>query len=411
MQRILYIVTHGMSARHLLKGQLGWLRDAGLDVAVAASPGPDLEAVAAEDGIEVFPIPMQREISPLADLRSLSKLIQLMRRWRPDVVNASTPKAGLLGMLAARVARVPRRIYMLRGLRLETAVGKRRRLLMATERTASRCAHKVIAVSPSLAERYVELGLALAEKVQTLGAGSSNGVDFARYQLGEGSSETLRKELGLPPDAVVFGFVGRLTRDKGIVELVEAFEQVQKVIPHAHLHLVGDLEAGDPVPAETEQRIRAQAGISLTGFVNGVERHYHVMDLLVSPSYREGFPNAPLEAAAAGVPVVGSKATGMVDAVVDEETGLLVDVGDVEGLAQAMLRYGQDPQLRKRHGAAARERARVEFRPERIWTELLRVYRDEKSAEIATESSEKTEGQPRVGSARQDSALCASIKP
>ncbi len=163
--RLLYVVTHPMTARHLLRGQLEAARAHGYDVAVATSPGPDLDAVAERDGVTVLPVPMAREIAPLADLRSVAALVRVMRRWRPDVVNAGTPKAGLLGSLAAKLAGVPVRIYTLRGLRLETTVGQTRTILSTTERIASGAAHRVVAVSRSLADRYVELGLAPEAKV------------------------------------------------------------------------------------------------------------------------------------------------------------------------------------------------------------------------------------------------------
>ena len=164
MPRLLYVVTHAMTARHLLRGQLAWMQARGFEVAIAASPGADLDVVAEREGVQVFPVPIPREIDPLADLRAVAALRRVMADWRPDIVNAGTPKAGLLGMMAARAARVPVRIYTLRGLRLETTEGLTRTILRTTERVASACAHEVVAVSRSLADRYVALGLAPKRK-------------------------------------------------------------------------------------------------------------------------------------------------------------------------------------------------------------------------------------------------------
>ena len=225
--RLLYVVTHAMTARHLLRGQLAWMQARGFEVAIAASPGADLDVVAEREGVQVFPVAIPREIDPLADLRAVAALRRVMAEWQPDIVNAGTPKAGLLGMMAARAARVPVRIYTLRGLRLETTEGLTRTILRTTERVASACAHEVVAVSRSLADRYVALGLAPDAKVRVLGAGASNGVHVERFAVPDPAAvAALRERLDLPAGVPVVGFVGRFTRDKGIVELVEAFERV-----------------------------------------------------------------------------------------------------------------------------------------------------------------------------------------
>lgn len=373
--RLLYVVTHGVSARHLLAGQLAWMRAQGFKVAVACAPGPDLEATAEREGVEVFPVPFAREIAPVKDLRSLSALVGVMRYWCPNLVNAGTPKAGLLGMLAARVCHVPVRIYTLRGLRLETTAGAMRRVLGVTERIASNCAHEVVAISHSLAARHAALGLAPADKVRVLGSGSSNGIQAERFITSPASTvASLRERLRLPEDVPVIGFVGRFTRDKGITELIDAFEFVRAEVPEARLLLVGDFEEGDSVPESTVERIQLHPAIVQAGFLHDTAPAYALMDVLAFPSYREGFGNVTIEAGAAGLPVAGFRATGTVDAVVDGETGTLVEVGDTAGLAAALTRYLMDRSLRRAHGEAGQRRAREEFAPERIWAALLAEY-------------------------------------
>lgn len=375
--RLVLLVTHPMTARYLLRGQLRDLARRGFEVILVTSPGPDLETVEQREGIAVHTVPMAREMAPLRDLRALLRITRLLRRLAPDLVNAGTPKAGLLGMLAARRAGVPIRVYTLRGLRLETARGLRRWLLTRAEKEAARAAHRVVAVSPSLRRRCVELGLTPEDEVEVLGPGTSNGVDPERFAATAErlrTAESLRRELGLPVGAPVIGFVGRLTRDKGIRDLLDAFERLRSHRPDTRLLLVGDFERGDPVPEEVRRRIREHPGIHLAGFAAEPAPYYLQMDVLAFPSHREGFPNAPLEAAAAGVPTVGFAATGTVDAVVDGETGRLVPVGDVEGLARGLEAYLGDPERRRRHGEAARDRVVTELRDERVWERWSELY-------------------------------------
>ena len=373
---LVHVVTHAMSADHLLRGQLAAMRARGWRVTLVTGPDPRLAAVAAREGVEAVAVPIAREIAPAADARTLAALVPLLRRLRPDVVNASTPKAGLLGMLAARAAGVPARVYVLRGLRLETATGARRRILATTERAAAACAHRVVPVSPSLGRRAVEMGLVPARKLVSVGAGSSNGIAAARFADPDPAAiADLRERLSLPAGTPVVGFVGRFTRDKGIAELVEAFDLLRATRPDLRLLLVGAPEPGDPVAPGVLARIAADPAIRAPGFLPDPAASYALMSVFAFPSRREGFPNVPLEAAAAGLPVVAARATGSVDAVVDGETGRLVPLGDARALADALGRYLDDPGLAAAHGAAGQRRAHDDFAPERIWDGLDALYR------------------------------------
>src|SRR3984957_17900651 len=306
--RVIYIVTSSFSLR-LVPGQLDYLQRAGFDVTIACSPGEELRE-AKRDGLQIIAVPMAREISLWIDLVSLWRLARTIWRLRPTITNVSTPKAGLLGGIAAWACRTPCRYYTLLGLRCETTTGLKRMLLLWTERIACRCAHRVICVSESLRQKAIDLGVVNPDRTIVLGSGSGNGVDAERFApnvdtlrrvtaartLVRGSASgkgvdaerfapnvdplrrptELRGHLGIPADAPVVGFVGRLTRDKGIGELVEAHIKLRKRFPAVRLLLVGDVEQGDPLPPETRRIMETEPQIIQTGFVEDPPPYYHI---------------------------------------------------------------------------------------------------------------------------------------
>jgi glycosyltransferase involved in cell wall biosynthesis len=336
----------------LLRGRLRAFREAGFEVTLVAGPGDLLARTCAAEGVESCAVPMHREISLFADAVSLFRLCLLLRRLKPDLVEFSTPKAGLLGSLAAWWCGVPRRVYMLRGLKLETSTGFKRRVLLAAERMAARCAHVVLCNSESLRAKALALGVAPAAKLQLLGGGSSNGVDIERFSPGESN---VREQYGLPPNAPVVGFAGRLTRDKGLPELIEAFDTVLEAEPSTHLLLVGWFDASeDRLGQNMRRRIESHPNVHITGYVEVTADFYRTMDMMVLPTWREGFPNAVLEAASSGIPVVTTLSTGSRDSVVPEVTGLLIPPGYPEAISEAVLKLLRNPERRLRMGRAAR---------------------------------------------------------
>ena len=376
-KRILNIITLWERAP-LFRGHLAYLQSKGFQTALCTPPGPLLGETTDRDGAEAFPIPMEREPSPFRDLRSLWAVYRLIRRYRPAIVNAGMPKAGLLGMLAAKLNRVPVRILQQRGLRLETCSGPKRWMLYWAERVSCVCATRILCNSESLRERVIQLKLAPRKKVKVLGAGSFGGVDVERFSRSDellSKADAIRRDLEIPEDAPVIGFVGRLVRDKGIEELAEAYFRLKEDIPNLRLLLIGPFEdEGDPVDPACKSRLLDDLHVLLVGEVTDAAPYYALMDLFAFPSYREGFPNVVLEASAMELPTVGFQATGVVDAIHHSKTGLIVSLRNVDELTKALGRYLRDEAMRREHGRAARDRVERLFQCEPIWEAYYHEY-------------------------------------
>ena len=297
----------------------------------------------------------------------------------PEIVHAHFPKAGFLGLLGATLARVPVRIYQLRGLLLESSTGARRSLLGLVERASCAMAHHVICNSESLRRAAIAARVCAAEKLNVLLSGSSNGVDakerFNPDRFSVGAREQLRTELGVPNDALLITFAGRVVRDKGIEDLLNAWQELRSCFGSARLLLVGPIETGDAISEAARDAISTDPRIISAGFRSDMPEVYAASDILVLPSYREGFPNVLLEAASMRVPVVATRVTGCTDAVADGVTGRLVAPKRPDELASALATYLGDARLRAQHGEAGRERTLRLFDRERLWSELESTYR------------------------------------
>jgi glycosyltransferase involved in cell wall biosynthesis len=375
--RLVYVVNSSIALR-FLQGQLEHFRNRGFDVTVLCperrndeweSPRPE--------GISVLKMPMERNIAPLRDLRSLWRLWRTIRSLHPAVTNVGTPKAALLGGFTAWLNRVPCRFYTLHGLRFETTTGLKRRLLIWAERLACRFAHRVVCVSHSVREKAIAYRLTSREQAVVIRSGSCNGVDAARFaptpKIMRRAAQ-LRRQLGIPLHAPVVLFVGRLTRDKGIPELMKAFSELVAQFPDLRLLLVGRFEDGDPLPAETRRCLETHPHVILAGAVQDTAVYYAAADVLVLPSHREGLPTVVLEAQAAGIPVIGAAATGIVDIIAHGETGLLFPVGDASALAAAIGNLLSDAVLANKVRLAGQEQVKRDFQQEQIWVALYQEY-------------------------------------
>jgi len=280
-------------------------------------------------------------------------------------------------MMAAWLTRVPCRIYTIHGLPFMAKTGLLRHLLIATERTSCGLATSVLAVSVSMRAVALEQKLCSRHKIDVLAAGTTNGIDtrvaFALPTKDE--RRRARAALGFSSEACVIGFVGRIVKDKGICELAEAWSLIASEFPQARLLLVGPEESVDAPPRSTIERLRSDPRVSMLGYVADPRAMYCAIDIVALPSYREGFPIVPLEAAAMGLPVVATAIPGCTDAVMDGHTGTLVAVRDSQALVEALRTYLATPALRLAHGQHGLERVRSQFSQEVLWGELARHYR------------------------------------
>jgi glycosyltransferase involved in cell wall biosynthesis len=373
IMRIVRVATVPFFVLHHLEGQIGALVAAGHEVHVVTSPGEGFDRIAALGvaGVEAAAIP--REISPLADLGALIRLCLLLKSLNPDLLHSNTPKAGLLGAIAAFLCGVPVRLHTFTGQAWAERSGPVRWLGRLADRIIIALNTLCYADSASQRDFLIREGIATAAKLAVLGAGSLGGVDLARFDAARlrGEAAEARARLGIAPQAKVVVFVGRVTRDKGIAELVAAFGRLQ----NAALVLVGPLEPErDPLPEATRREIERHPAIRAVGYDARPEVYLAFADLLCLPSYREGFGIAVIEAAALGVPCVGTRIVGLSDAIVDGKTGVLVPPKDAKALAGALETLLNDDARRAVLGAAARKRVHEEFDAKKMNEKLLQEY-------------------------------------
>ena len=333
-------------------------------------------ALAEGHGAEVIGLPIRRQISPWTDLRTLAAMVRLFRERQFDAVHSFSPKAGLLATIAGRIAGVPVRIHTYTGQVWMTRSGIMRWLLAAADRVIARFATHLLADSPSQLRVLLENHIVRSQgKCRVLGSGSITGVDPARFRPDAPTRAAVRRELGIGLDATVFLFLGRMTRDKGVLDLAQAFASLAALHSAAVLLFVGPDE--ERVRPRIELICGAHAGkLKFVGYTRTPERYIAAADALCLPSYREGFGAVIIEAAAAGIPATGSRIYGITDAIIDGETGLLHIPADANDLAQKMGMLLEDPALRERLGTRARQRAINEFNQQQLTQALLDFYRD-----------------------------------
>lgn len=376
-RNIIHVTTVGATVRAFLVGHIRYALSRGARVEVVCGKDEYVQDLGAEIGVPVHDLPLKRAISPLHDLVAVYNLMRLFRRLRPTVVHAHTPKGGLIGMSAAFLARVPCRVYTVHGLVHVTKHGWKRKLMMATEFISCRLAHRVLCVSNSMRSILIEDRLAQKRKCEVVAHGSICGVDTAHFHRTPellATAKAHRQRLGIPDDARVIGFIGRLVRDKGVVELSRAWAGLRESFPSLRLLLVGAYEDGDPVPDAVRDVFENDDRVHMAGWQTDVVPFLSMMDLLALPTYREGLPIVLLESSAMGVVPVSTRVPGCVDAVQDGVTGVLVEPRDAAALERACRELLSDEDKRRAMSEAAARFVKENFRPEPIFEGYFQEY-------------------------------------
>ena len=370
-KKCIRISTIPLSLDVLLQGQLRMLSEH-YEVVGVSSPGEELDKVAQREGIRTIAVPMERKISPFKDLVSLFRLIRLFHREKPWMVHSLTPKAGLLAMTAAWICRVPVRIHMFTGLVFPTTTGLKQKILMATDSITCACATNVLPEGKGV-KKDLEHFRITSKPLQIIGNGNINGIDleyFDRTPEVLEQAEKYRKE-----EVVTFCFVGRIVRDKGMNELVGAFQRLHQAYPNTRLVLVGPFEEKlDPVLPETRQAIEQQAAIEWMGWQNDIRPFLAASEVFVFPSYREGFPNVVLQAGAMGLPSIVTDINGSSEIITEGVNGSIIPSQDEEALYKAMEKL-LDTEERRKLAQQARPQIANRYERKALWKELLKFYR------------------------------------
>lgn len=374
MVKIIRAATIGMSLNIFCRGLLSELKDEGYEVIALSSPDGDLAELGRREKVRTIGVSMERHVSPLKDLISLIRLIRVMRKERPVMVHSMTPKAGLLCMMAAWIAHVPIRVHTFTGLVWPTQTGLSRKILMLTDRITCFCATHIIPEGEGVKH---DLSSCITDKpMRVLGYGNVRGVDLDYWKRSGGSrTEGWLSERREKKEPFTFVFVGRIVRDKGINELVNAFSRLNKNYPDTRLLLVGPAEDDlDPVLPETWMAIEKEESIISVGSQKDVRPYYEESDALVFPSYREGFPNVVLEAGAMELPSIVTDINGSREIIEEGVNGVIVSPRDESALYEAMEDMVTHPEKVSKMSAKSRPMIAARYEQSFVRMNLKHFY-------------------------------------
>lgn len=378
MNKVIRITTVPITMKNLMVGQMKFMSDQ-YEMIGISSGGDLLDEVTQRSGARTIEVNMTRTISPFADLAALIKLVRIMLKEKPTIVHTHTPKAGVLGMVAAWVARVPVRLHTVGGMPLMETKGLKRRLLEFVEKITYRCAHMVYPNSRNLKQFILESELCREHKLKVIANGSSNGVNcahFSREMVSDKVVQELKSSLQINSSDFVFCFIGRIVGAKGINELVKAFVRLYDTNPKLKLLIIGMTEPElDPLDSTIISHLNEHPGIRNIPYQQDVRPYLAITDVLSFPSYREGFPNVIMEAGAMSVPAIVTNINGCNEIIEDGVNGIIIPAKDEHALEQAMRNISSDPSLLSRLKSNCRTRIVNKYDQKFVWKEILKEYR------------------------------------
>ncbi len=362
MAKILEIMPLAGSAMTFIGDQLSYMAEHGNhEMHLICTPGKGIEEFVQREGARYFALDIPRAIKPWQDLKNIWKVLRYVRKNKIDIVIGHQSKGVLYGMIAGKLGGARRRVVLAHGVLEDTMTGLKQKIFSFENRLMTMCATQVLCVSPSVMRRRCALGIDKPQKQHLLGKGSCNGVDalekFNPDKVPASVTQAIREQYGLSAQDFVIGFCGRLVRDKGIIELVDAIKLLTEKHPEKSLKLfvIGQPEKRDAIPEDTLNFLNTSKNVVFTGRVDysEIQNYYSVMNAFILPSYREGFPTVVLEASAMELPVIASRATGCIDSIIENETGVYCDI-EPTSIADAIETLF-DQEKAQRYGQAGRE--------------------------------------------------------
>lgn len=377
-KKLIRITTVPMALRYLLPGQMQFMNANGFEVIMVSADGAELQDVIQNEQCRHIIVPMTRKITPVQDLKCLIRLIRIFKQEKPDIVHTHTPKAGLLGMWAAKLSGVKIRIHTVAGMPLMVEKGFKLRLLTFIEKLTYKAANQVWPNSGSLYNYIVEHKFTTVKKLKIIGKGSTNGINTNRFNknvLDEKIIGEVKASINFSADTIYLLCIGRLVADKGIVELVNVFSLLQKKYANLKLILTGDFENElDPLPAAILQQIKTNPNIIHITWTQQVEYYMHIANYFVFPSHREGFPNVLLQAGAMQLPIICSRITGNADIVTDQQTGLIFEKANEQQMEMQIEYAINNPQQMQQMALNLQHIIIKDYKRENIWQNILAAY-------------------------------------
>ncbi|MCF0039092.1 glycosyltransferase family 4 protein [Dyadobacter fanqingshengii] len=383
--KLLRITTETYSLRILLKGQLRYMSENGMDVYMSSTPDKHVADMEESQKARFYPLHLSRELTPFKDLIALYNTIRLIRKIKPQIVHTHSPKAGIIGMLAAYICNVPLKMHTVAGLPLMEVTGPKRKLLNFVESLTYWCADWVLPNSQELKQFILDNNLSSDKsKVSVLGNGSSNGIDLEYFSVNPSllaESRDFREQHGIGEHDIVLAFMGRLANYKGVNELVKAFQILQQHHNNLKLILIGAPEDLNPLEEATDSEIVNNKSIIAVGHQNDVRKFLVSSNIFVFPSYREGFPQALLQASAMGIPCIATNINGCNEMIEDGKTGILIQPKSVQAIVEACEKLIENRQVSERMGMLAQQFVLRNFEQQQLWKAIHSFYNSKSTAQ------------------------------